>query len=77
MHPHGVSVGALELREDVDHGLHPIVANRQISHVGDRRAEVGAVDDDRLTGNNGREIPTEHRRANATDLQSRFAVVGA
>ena len=61
VHPHGVAVGAHELRVDVDERLRPVVARRQIAKALDRIAGRRAVDvaaapgasDSTLTPNSG------------------------
>ena len=73
MHPQHVAVGALELGVDVHERLHPVVARRKVRHVGDRRAEIVAVDRRRRAGRKLLDVAPEERRADAADLQPRLA----
>ena len=77
VHPHHVTVGALELGVDVDEPLHEVVARRQVAQARHRRAEIGHVDDGALARRQLLDVTAEERRAGASDLQPRLAVVGA
>jgi hypothetical protein len=73
-----VSVGALELRVDVDEGLYPVVAGGNVRHVEDGSSQVGAVDDGGRAGQEVLDVASEERRPDATDQRARLTrAVGA
>jgi hypothetical protein len=66
-------VGARELGVDVDERLDPIVAGRQIGHVGDRRPEIVAIDNRGRARREPLDVAAEERRTDTSDLQARLA----
>ena len=77
VHPDDVAIGAFELRVDVHEALHEVFAGRQVAKARDRRAKIRHIDDGGLAGRQSLDVTAEERRAGASDLQPRLAVVDA
>src|SRR5262245_47738546 len=73
--PHGVAIGALELRVDVDERLHPIIARGNLAQARDGVAEIVGADRRRRVRREHVDVLAEERRARRIGLLDRRPIV--